>query len=447
MAIAKKLYFDVSWIDMCHELSFEQIGVLMRNFMDYSAGLLVSDLSSVDSYLASCWVTMKEAIDVDKAHREAVSAARKVAGSLGGKKRALNFHRPDGIRKSVPVHSNGKGADAQVPLYPDSVLSDSASVRTGSVRALPTVAKVPVKESVLTAPKPNVVQLSMFAKEFSNQCSQMLSVVNSSLQMLGSVVSSVSGASFQEIDMFGPVSSPASVSSPVTVVPSSVENLAASESKSEPEPVPKPKKGKRSSRRSVSVYVDPPKSASLIDESPRKRYGEYENVLLTDKQLDKLKSEFPDTWESWIRRCDEYCENHHKEYENYLLTIRNWARKDKARGIDKPVLFSGSKKKTEEAYPAEKLKPEEIPFYSEAEEKAHRDILAIEEEDKRRVKEVGRRMRMMAAQEGIDIDSADLETQSRIVKEAMHQVRQDERDGKISFASDSVVHDSANGEV
>ena len=94
MAIAKKLYFDMSWIDMCHELSFEQVGVLMRNFMDYSAGLLVSDLSSVDSYLASCWATMKEAIDVDKAHREAVSAARKVAGSLGGKKRALNFHRP-----------------------------------------------------------------------------------------------------------------------------------------------------------------------------------------------------------------------------------------------------------------------------------------------------------------------------------------------------------------
>lgn len=444
MAIAKKLYFDASWIDMCHDMSFEQVGILMRNFMDYTAGLVVSDLSSVDSYLASCWVTMKEAIDVEKAHREAVSAARKVAGSLGGKKRALNFHRPDGVQKPVPVHSEGKGAEAQVPLYPDTVLSDSASARSGSVRVLPAVAKVPVKESVLMGQKSNVIQLSVFAKEFSNQCCQMLSAVNSSIQMLGSVVSSVSGASYQEIDMFGgSVSSSAAVSTPVTVVPHS--DSVKPEVKEEKPKEEKPKKAKRSSRR--TVYVDPPKSASLIDESPRKRYGEFENVLLTDKQLAKLKQEFPDTWEDWIRRCDEYCELHHKEYDNYLMTIRNWARKDKEKGIDNPVQFSGYKKKTEPVYPAEKLKPEEIPFYSEAEEQAHMELVALDEEDKRRVKEMGRRMHVIAAQEGIDYDTADLETQSRIAQLAIRQVRQDERDGKISFSSDSVVHDSADGEV
>lgn len=444
MAIAKKLYFDASWIDMCHDMSFEQVGILMRNFMDYTAGLVVSDLSSVDSYLASCWVTMKEAIDVEKAHREAVSAARKVAGSLGGKKRALNFHRPDGVQKPVPVQSEGKGAEAQVSLYSDTVLSDSASARSGSVRVLPAVAKVPVKESVLTGQKSNVIQLSVFAKEFSNQCCQMLSAVNSSIQMLGSVVSSVSGASYQEIDMFGgSVSSSAAVSTPVTVVPHS--DSVKPEVKEEKPKEEKPKKAKRSSRR--TVYVDPPKSASLIDESPRKRYGEFENVLLTDKQLAKLKQEFPDTWEDWIRRCDEYCELHHKEYDNYLMTIRNWARKDKEKGIDNPVQFSGYKKKTEPVYPAEKLKPEEIPFYSEAEEQAHMELVALDEEDKRRVKEMGRRMHVIAAQEGIDYDTADLETQSRIAQLAIRQVRQDERDGKISFSSDSVVHDSADGEV
>lgn len=444
MAIAKKLYFDVSWIDMCHDLSFEQIGMLMRNFMDYTAGLVVSDLSSVDSYLASCWVTMKDAIDVEKAHREAVSAARKVAGSLGGKKRALNFHRPDGVQKPVPVQSEGKGAEAQVPLYSDTVLSDSASARMGGVRVLPVVTKVPVKESVLTSQKSNVIQLSVFAKEFSNQCCQMLSAVNSSIQMLGSVVSSVSGASCQEIDLFGgPVSSPAAVSTPVMVVPHS--DSVKSEVKDEKPKEEKPKKAKRSSRR--TVYVDPPKSSSLIDESPRKRYGEFENVLLTDKQVAKLKQEFPDTWEDWIRRCDEYCELHHKEYDNYLMTIRNWARKDKEKGIDKPVLFSVNKNKTEDVYPADKLKPEEIPFYSEAEEKVHMEFVALDEEDRRRVKEMGRRMHVIAAQEGIDYDTADLDTQSRIAQLAIRQVRQDERDGKISFACDSVVHDSANGEV
>jgi len=61
----------------------------------------------------------------------------------------------------------------------------------------------------------------------------------------------------------------------------------------------------------------------------RHKYGEYQNVLLSDEQLDKLKYEFPNDWEQRIDRVSEYCELSGKTYKNYLATIRAWAKKDK----------------------------------------------------------------------------------------------------------------------
>ncbi|MDV7752688.1 phage replisome organizer N-terminal domain-containing protein [Enterococcus casseliflavus] len=63
----------------------------------------------------------------------------------------------------------------------------------------------------------------------------------------------------------------------------------------------------------------------------RHKYGEYKNVLLSDDQLEKLKSEFPNDWEQRIDRVSEYCESTGKTYKNYLATIRNWAKKDKTK--------------------------------------------------------------------------------------------------------------------
>ncbi|MEB8400954.1 phage replisome organizer N-terminal domain-containing protein [Enterococcus casseliflavus] len=61
----------------------------------------------------------------------------------------------------------------------------------------------------------------------------------------------------------------------------------------------------------------------------RHKYGEYQNVLLSDQQLEQLKEEFPKDWEQRIDRVSSYCESTGKTYKNYLATIRNWARKDK----------------------------------------------------------------------------------------------------------------------
>lgn len=59
------------------------------------------------------------------------------------------------------------------------------------------------------------------------------------------------------------------------------------------------------------------------------KYGEYNNVLLTDEELEKLKAEYFD-YEERIERLSSYVESTGKKYKSHYATIRNWARKDKA---------------------------------------------------------------------------------------------------------------------
>jgi hypothetical protein len=65
------------------------------------------------------------------------------------------------------------------------------------------------------------------------------------------------------------------------------------------------------------------------DKPVRHKYGQYNNVLLSDKDMEKLKDEFPFDWAERIEKVSEYCASHGKTYKNYLATIRNWARMDK----------------------------------------------------------------------------------------------------------------------
>lgn len=77
-------------------------------------------------------------------------------------------------------------------------------------------------------------------------------------------------------------------------------------------------------------------------------YGQYKNVLLSDEELEKLKTEFSD-WDDRIERVSEYCASKGKKYSNYLATIRNWARKDKPKEEDLPVYNTkNNKEMTEE---------------------------------------------------------------------------------------------------
>lgn len=80
-----------------------------------------------------------------------------------------------------------------------------------------------------------------------------------------------------------------------------------------------------------SIGKDSIEEISIGEENKpaRNKYGQYKNVLLSDEDMDKLKTEFPQDWENRIERLSEYIASSGKSYKNHLATIRSWARKDK----------------------------------------------------------------------------------------------------------------------
>lgn len=69
---------------------------------------------------------------------------------------------------------------------------------------------------------------------------------------------------------------------------------------------------------------------SSAPSSPKHKYGEYKNVLLSDEDMEKLKTEFPNDYLNRIERLSAYVASTGKKYKNHLATIRNWARNDKS---------------------------------------------------------------------------------------------------------------------
>lgn len=81
----------------------------------------------------------------------------------------------------------------------------------------------------------------------------------------------------------------------------------------------------------------------------RHKFGEYQNVLLSDSDIEKLKDEFPTDWEERVERLSAYMASTGKRYKNHLATIRNWARKDSEKNASKAPSRSESQwEKTEE---------------------------------------------------------------------------------------------------
>ena len=67
---------------------------------------------------------------------------------------------------------------------------------------------------------------------------------------------------------------------------------------------------------------------SAPKKEPRHKFGEYQNVLLSDSDIEKLKTEFPTDWEQRIERLSAYMASTGKTYKSHIATIRNWARRD-----------------------------------------------------------------------------------------------------------------------
>lgn len=103
-------------------------------------------------------------------------------------------------------------------------------------------------------------------------------------------------------------------------------------------------RGKSIDRDIYSAPDEPAPHAPLVNEveliepkkeEPKKKvkqvkhkHGEYNNVLLTDEELEKLKAEYSDL-DDRIERLSSYIASTGKVYKSHYATIRNWARKDK----------------------------------------------------------------------------------------------------------------------
>lgn len=90
-------------------------------------------------------------------------------------------------------------------------------------------------------------------------------------------------------------------------------------------------KKKREKKKTMDSKESPSSSSSSkkTKKVVKHKYGEYDNVLLSDEELDKLKRDFPTDYQDRIDRLSEYVASTGKTYKNYLATIRAWARKEK----------------------------------------------------------------------------------------------------------------------
>ena len=57
-------------------------------------------------------------------------------------------------------------------------------------------------------------------------------------------------------------------------------------------------------------------------------YGKFNNVFLSDAELDSLKAELPDKWEYYIDRLSVHIASSGKQYRNNAATIYKWSQED-----------------------------------------------------------------------------------------------------------------------
>lgn len=78
-------------------------------------------------------------------------------------------------------------------------------------------------------------------------------------------------------------------------------------------------------------------------------YGRYENVILTGKELETLKSDFPADYQSMVEHLSEYMAYTGKTYKNHLATMECWKKADmkKEQEKGKGYSYNGSFKEGE----------------------------------------------------------------------------------------------------
>lgn len=109
--------------------------------------------------------------------------------------------------------------------------------------------------------------------------------------------------------------------------------------------------------------ICPPENRDYIKESVREKnthaptrqekeinfYGRYENVILSDKEMETLKSDFPADYQYMIEHLSEYMASTGKTYKNHLATMERWKKEDmkKEQGTGKGYSYNANFKEGE----------------------------------------------------------------------------------------------------
>lgn len=87
-----------------------------------------------------------------------------------------------------------------------------------------------------------------------------------------------------------------------------------------------------------------PNTADDTSAEQKQTYGEFQNVLLTDDELEKLKGAFPADWQERIESLSSYMKSTGKKYESHYATLKRWEMKEnQARPIIYPTQGKPSK--------------------------------------------------------------------------------------------------------
>ena len=72
----------------------------------------------------------------------------------------------------------------------------------------------------------------------------------------------------------------------------------------------------------------PPYQADICPPEARAAYGRYENVFLSQSELDGLKADLPGKWDYYIDRLSCHIASSGKRYKSHAATIYKWAQED-----------------------------------------------------------------------------------------------------------------------
>ena len=82
-------------------------------------------------------------------------------------------------------------------------------------------------------------------------------------------------------------------------------------------------------KRKTKQQSKPSHTPEEPEQETKLRYGEYQNVLLTVAEFDKLVSDFGTAKaNNYVQKCDSYCQSTGKCYADYDATIRRWIDSD-----------------------------------------------------------------------------------------------------------------------